>query len=71
MHKFNKIRLKNSQASSMCPSFKLNRSSSSETILKQDFKCKIPNLFFNKTVMIEIYFIIFIHCCFVVAILLI
>jgi len=38
--------LKN-EASSMSPNFNLNRSISSETILKQGFKCKIPNSSFN------------------------
>jgi len=39
--------IKNSQASSMCPNFNINRSISTETILKQGFKCKIPNLSFK------------------------
>jgi len=32
---------KNYRASSMCPNFNVNRSISSETILKQGFKCKM------------------------------
>jgi len=40
---------KNSRASSMCPNFNLTRSISSKTILKQGFKCKIPNVSFNRT----------------------
>jgi len=32
----------------MCPIFNLNRSISSETILKHSFKCKIPYLSFNR-----------------------
>jgi len=31
---------------SICPNFNLNRSISSETILKKGLKCKIPNLLF-------------------------
>jgi len=44
---------KNTQDSSMCPNFNLNRSISSETTLKQHFKCKITNLSFMSGVMVE------------------